>query len=441
MQPAEDALIPEPAQPFATEKPDRDRGAPPPGTDAKARLGDFEMETARSSTPTKPWRLLHLIYVVAGVALFIKLWLTIGLPLIVLLFIALMGAAVGGAVILARRRTTRQDSLLWIMAIAAENRMPLAPAVAAFADQYRGRSRARIMELANQLEGGSSLSDALARQRKIASRDAVLLTRVGEATGQLPQALRIAAAARSARLPIWIAIASRLGYLLLLLLGLQAVFGFLLYFIMPKFEAIFRDFGVSLPEVTVTTIEASHWIIKYFFLIGWVPIVELVLLVFLPFSFVSWGDYDVPLFDRLLGRRHTALLFRSLSFVVRADTPIESGLSLLADQYPTRWVRRRLIAARNDVRQGSDWIESLWRYHLIRAADGEVLRSAEAVDNLGWALDELAESSERRLAIKFQMLVQTFFPLVVLMLGLVVFVTALAYFAPLVKIISEISDR
>ena len=61
--------------------------------------------------------------------------------------------------------------------------------------------------------------------------------------------------------------------------------------------------------------------------------------------------------------------------------------------------------------------------------------------NLGWALDELAESSERRLAIKFQMLVQTFFPLVVLMLGLVVFVTALGYFAPLVKIISEIGDR
>ena len=297
------------------------------------------------------------------------------------------------------------------------------------------------MVLARELDGGASLPDALARQRKIASKDAVLLTRVGEATGKLPEALRIAATARSARLPIWIAIASRLGYLLLLLLGLQLVFAFLLYFIMPKFEAIFRDFGVSLPEVTVATIDASHWMVRYSPLFLWIPIVELALLGFLPFSFINWGDYNVPLFDRLLGRRHTALLFRSLSLVVHSGMPIESGLSLLADNYPTAWVRRRLVAARNDVRQGSDWIESLWRYHLLKPADGEVLHSAMAVGNLGWALDELAESSERRLAIKFQMLVQTFFPLVVLMLGMVVFVTALGYFAPLVKIISEISDR
>jgi protein transport protein HofC len=127
--------------------------------------------------------------------------------------------------------------------------------------------------------------------------------------------------------------------------------------------------------------------------------------------------------------------------VVHATKPIEFGLTLLGDHYPTRWVRRRLIAARTDVRQGADWIESLGHYHLIRAADGEVLRSAAAVGNLGWALDELAESAERRLAIKFQMVIQTLFPLVVLMLGLVVFVTAVGYFAPLVTLISEISDR
>jgi type II secretory pathway component PulF len=78
---------------------------------------------------------------------------------------------------------------------------------------------------------------------------------------------------------------------------------------------------------------------------------------------------------------------------------------------------------------------------VIRDADAEVLRSATAVGNLGWALDELAESSERKLAIKFQIVIQTLFPLVVILLGLVVFVTALGYFTPLVKIIAELSDR
>ena len=64
-----------------------------------------------------------------------------------------------------------------------------------------------------------------------------------------------------------------------------------------------------------------------------------------------------------------------------------------------------------------------------------------AVGNLAWALDELAESNERRLVIKFQFVLQTLFPLIVLMLGLVVFVTAAAYFAPLVTLISRLGDR
>ena len=40
--------------------------------------------------------------------------------------------------VVARLRTSRQDALLSLLAIAAERGMPLAPAVAAFADQFRG---------------------------------------------------------------------------------------------------------------------------------------------------------------------------------------------------------------------------------------------------------------------------------------------------------------
>jgi protein transport protein HofC len=188
-------------------------------------------------------------------------------------------------------------------------------------------------------------------------------------------------------------------------------------------------------------IEGAHMIVKYFYLVSWAPPLEVLLLIFLPFSFIGWGNYDIPLFDRLLGRRHTALLFRSLSLVIHSNYPIEAGLSVMADHYPTPWVRRRLVAARNGVREGADWIESLLQHYLIKPSDAEVLRSAAAVGNLGWALDELAESSERRLAIRFQMAIQTLSPLVVVMFGMVVFVTAVGFFSPLVKIISELSER
>jgi len=430
----------DPADPTPTEKTEQELVEPKKAAQADPAWEGLGVNAAWTSAGGGSWRLAHLMYLIAGVAVFFWLYRTIGPPLLILMFIGLVAAAIGGSIILARRRAIRQDALFWIMAIAAENRMPIAAAVDAFAGQYRGKSRRRIMDLAHQLRGGLSLPEALASKSKLASRDAVLLAWVGDATGRLPQALRIAATSQSERLPIWTAIASRLAYLLLMLLGLQTILGFLLYFIMPRFESIVRDFGLRLPEITIMMIHVTSGVLNYRGLFGWLPLVELILLIFLPVSFLNWGNYHVPLFDRLLGRRHTALVFRSLSLVVHASKPIEFGLSLLAGHYPTRWIRRRLIAARSDVRQGADWIESLRRYRLIRAADGEVLLAAAAVGNLGWALEELAESSERRLAIKFQMVIQTLFPLVVVMLGLVVVVTAVGYFAPMLAIISKIND-
>ena len=153
----------------------------------------------------------------------------------------------GAGVIQARRRSTRQDSLLWVLAIASEHEMPLTPAVAACAEQYWGPAYARIMGLAARLSGGTMLPEALEQSRGVVSRDAVLLAWVGQASGKLPRALRLAATSRATQLPIWTSIAARLAYILGVLLVMQTITSFILYFIVPKFEAIFKDFGLSLP--------------------------------------------------------------------------------------------------------------------------------------------------------------------------------------------------
>jgi len=420
----------------------------PQSTPASELERDLDLDPAELafSSRRQPWRVRHLMYLVAVVAGLLWLGLLIS-DSVVIVFLLILGlavilfvAAMGACVIVARGGATRQDSLLWILAIAAEKEMPLAPAVVAFADQYRGLSYRRIIDLAAQLNWGTMLPEALERTRKVVSRDAVLLAWVGQAAGMLPKALRMAAGSRSSHLPIWTSIAARLSYILLLLLAMQAVSGLVLYFIIPKFEAIFSDFGTALPGVTILVIESTHFVLRYGWPVLLIPVIEVVLLVALPFSFLNWGNYSVPYFDHLLRRRHTALVLRSLALAVEGNKPVLLGVSTLARHYPTFWMRRRLIGVEADVRQGVDWIQALWRHGLIRPADAEVLQSAAAVGNLGWALSELAETTERRLAIRFQAVVQTLFPLVVVMLGMVVFILAVAYFLPLVQLIQRVTD-
>ena len=385
------------------------------------------------------------MYLVAFVAVLAWVFVLVrGSHLLVALLVVgsallLFVSAMGTGVILAWRGATRQDTLLQILAIAAEGKLPLAPAVAAFADQYRGIAHRQVMNVAARLNSGTRLPEALESARGLVTRDAILMAWIGEAAGLLPKALRTAATSRSSQLPIWTSIASRLSYILMLTLSMQGICGFVLFFIVPKLEAISRDFNLSLPRMTILVIQASQFLTRYGAPAILVPLFEVGLLIFLPFSFLGWGSYSVPIFDRLLGRRHTALVLRSLSLMVEAGKPVSLALQILAGHYPAFWVRRRLAHADSDVRHGIEWIQALWRQRLIGSADADVLAAAEAVGNLPWALSELAATLERRMANHFQLAIQTLFPLVVLMLGMVVFILVAAYFLPLVNIINSLS--
>jgi type II secretory pathway component PulF len=402
---------------------------------------DSEFEAA-ARLRHEPWRLRHMMGLVAIIA--VALWLVITLRWLILVAIVLMGFAmiVGLGFVLARLRMSRQDSLLGLLAIAAERGMPLSPAVAAFADQFRGKTRRRAMNVIARLDSGGLLPEALAETPKAVSRDAVLMAWVGQVTGMLPQALRLAGTLRAAQLSLWMATATRLAYLMGVFLAVQCVMAFLVYKSFPRhMEAIFRDFGLRLPEITNVVARLSEMLFDYAPVSIMVGISEVLLFMYIPFSFGGWMNYNVPILDRLLTRRHTALILRALSLVIESNKPIAIGLSTLSNHYPTKWVRRRLVRVETDVRLGSDWIDSLWRAGLLRMADVEVLGSAASVGNLPWALRELAETSERRQTNRIQSALQTLFPLVVILIGLAIALLTLAYFLPLVILIGELSDQ
>ncbi len=383
-----------------------------------------------------PWRLWHLLYLILVVA--VVFWLLITYQGFVVPFILVMAAAcsIGAGVIIARGRASQQDSLLWMLSIAADHGMPLATTVAAFANQYSGRYRRRVLRLAALLEQGASLPDALANTPRVVSRDALLLIRMGHENGRLGQSLRTAASVRAGQAPIWANAAARVSYLLGLLLAIQLICGFVMYFIIPKFEAIFNDFGVSLPNVSIALIIASHFYVKYLL---WLPLLTLFLFLYVPFSIAGWSNFDVPLFARFVKRRHSALILRALGLVVESGRPIEQGMHTLASHYPTRWGRRKLAAAARQVHEGIDWRKALLGQGLIREADAEVLSSASAVGNLPWAMSDLAESAERRQSVRFNVLIQTLFPIVILAFGALVLFMAVGFFGPLVELIGRLS--
>ena len=386
-------------------------------------------------------RVQHMMYwvgvcaVVVWLATVTPVWLIVGA--IVLMF----AGAIASAVLFARRTSTQQESLLWALAIAAERSMPLAPAALAFADQFNGSFRARVQLLASLLNDGHPLPEALDQVPGLFTREADVLVRTGWSTGTLARSLREAAAARTMRQAVWGALASRFFYIANVFLFIQVISGFIIYFYAPRYEAIFRDFGIKLPRFTIATINFSHMLGDF---AGGAPLIllillELIILALLPFGLFNVFEWNLPFTDYIYRRRHTTLVLRSLALATEGGKPITSGLASLVRDYPSSWVRKRLIRVDDDIRRGLDWVVSLEENDLLRQSDAGVLSAAQRVGNLSWALREMAESNERRLGYRLQFWLQMLFPLAVIALGALVFVFCVAYFAPLVRLIEVLS--
>ncbi|MDR3638651.1 MAG: type II secretion system F family protein [Isosphaeraceae bacterium] len=401
--------------------------------------------TPNERPPARRQRFLlqHMMLVVlfAGVGIWLLILSFQYLGWLALVLLVFLGAALaaGSVVVGVKGFWTQQDAVLRALAIAADRGMPLAPALQAIADHCGFFLRARVLALADTLQAGAPFPDALDMTPGVLPPDAEVIARVGYDTGVLPGALREAADARVALPSTWGWIVARLCYLMGVLLVLQSVIGFISYFILPKFEAIFKDFGAPLPQFTILVIQATHAAIRY----GWASALlvglEVAILFLLPLTLVGWLNVGIPVLDRLFIRRHSALILRALAGVVESGQPLNRAFGTLARRYPRTWVRDQLRMVALDIDRGQDWCEALRNNGLIGGPEVAALDAARRVGNLPWTLRQTAETLERRLAYRMQAWLQLIFPVLVLMVGGVVFAVAVAYFAPLVSLIERLA--
>jgi protein transport protein HofC len=398
--------------------------------------------TPNTSAPAESrLRLGHLMVLVALCAVFCWLAAKGGYYIIVLAGILFLAASgVGTSVALIRRRSSLQGAFLTWLAIAVERGMPLPEAVESFAEQCGGRYRRLLLAAADRLRHGAPVTHALSL-RGVLPSEARVLVWAGCATGDLAGALREAAAVGAERQSLWFPLASRLSYLLYALLVIQTIAGFVLYYITPKFEAIFRDFGVSLPTSTLTVIRIGHAISgQWSWAAALVAGLEYIAAVCLPFAVAGGAFGRLPLADRFLLRRHTALILRALARFVERDRPLWEAVGALAKIVPAGGIRRWLRRVADDLDHGADWCRSLHSRGLIRTVDAALLESAQRAGNLPWALRETAEGGERRLSYRIQAWIGMLFPVAVIALGCLVFLLAVAYFQPLVTLIEALTE-
>ncbi|HEY3969159.1 MAG TPA: type II secretion system F family protein [Planctomycetaceae bacterium] len=351
------------------------------------------------------------------------------------------------AVTFVRVKGTQEATLLWALAVGVEKQFPLVPFLQAMADEARGSWRWKVHGLAELLSSDMSIPDALESVPGILPSDTIALIRVGAKTGNLSGALREAAmlARRRGESPV----ANIIGtffHVGLVMFALTCIGGAVMYYVIPKYKAIFNGFNVKMPVLTESMISvgnagANFW---YLIVLG-VPLALAGLWIGTAFCFDLlglgpwWGRNPFAASVRFSPRLKTPPLLRCLAVCIEGGRPLTQALSSLSENHPDFFFRRQLSLIFDDVARGDECWLALRGCGMLHRGEPDLLEAAQRVGNLPWTLRSMADNIERRALYRFQIAMQFIDPALTLAAGFVIATFCVSMFLPLIELLDKLS--
>lgn len=342
-----------------------------------------------------------------------------------------------------KRRGDRRQ-LLWAIGTAARGGLPLAPAIRALAEERGSMFHRRLQRLANALDQGIPLPQAVTATigRTTADGDVELAVchRFHALADILPDHQSDADATDVARLKV---MESLLYFAALFCLLIQMLL-FSSVYLLPQFQAMLREFGITrLPRPLGSWIRFVQWLqdITPSWALGIVfgnliiLIVLFIVLIFLHHLHVM--PRNVWLVSRLGQPLDRARILEALALIVQRGESLPEGLRFLADIYPKRLWRSRLQAAARAINAGQDWAEGLRAGKILSPGQLALARAGAGAGNLAWVFRELAGTLRRRYTFRLRLLIQTITPVVIVVFGLLFGCIALLVFVPLTELILQ----
>ena len=118
-------------------------------------------------------------------------------------------------------------------------------------EQLKGKELSRILsQLQRDLEGGNSLSEAMANQPQRFSAFERQSIRMGEQTGKMGEVLSRISVFYEQRIRLRRKVVQALSYPVAVVLVAILVLGFMIAFVVPMFEDVFARFDAALPPLT-----------------------------------------------------------------------------------------------------------------------------------------------------------------------------------------------
>lgn len=316
--------------------------------------------------------------------------------------------------------------------------------------QKPGMLKNSLKQITEDVEGGATLSEAMARHPKAFDRLYTNMVAAGEAGGVLDVILQRLADFLEKSQKLRRKVVGAMIYPIVVITIAMGITLAIVIFLVPKFRDIFKDFGVKqLPVTTEFLIGVSNWLIQGS-PPGWLVIIFSPLIVWMIYKLIRQayiGRYivdtiwlKVPVIGQIISKSGIARFTRTLGTLISAGVPILEALKITKDTTGNEVYASMLGKVHDSIREGDSFANPLRASKCVDSIVVNMVDVGEETGELDKMLYKIADNYDDEVDTLVASLVSLLEPVLVVVLGTIVGFIVISLYMPMIALIQSLTQ-
>jgi type IV pilus assembly protein PilC len=333
------------------------------------------------------------------------------------------GILAGISILLSRIKTRDVVILSRQLSTLFEAKVPIVTSLKLLAGETENPAlKKKLTKLLEDIQGGTSISDAMARQPEVFSKFFVSMVRSGEESGKLDEVFSYLASYLERNYEISSKAKGALVYPAFVLTAFIGVMVLMLVYVIPKLSDILRETGQSLPLYTQAIMAASDFLLKYglFVLIALIiGVIALLAYLRTPGGKVAFSRFQlkIPYLGTLYRKLYLSRMMDNFETLLSAGISAVRTLELTADVIENEVYRQIITESVDAVKSGTSISESFSRYKDMPGLVVQMIRVGEETGKLSFVLKTLASFYKKEIDTTIETLMSLIEPALIIVLG------------------------
>ena len=323
--------------------------------------------------------------------------------------------------------------------------IPLLDSMEILSRQVKDKETKKLYQkIVFELNRGLSFSNCLEKQGKVFPKMLINMLRTSEMTGDLTGVLDDMAAYYKRQDSNRKQIINAMTYPSVLLIFAMAVLTFVITYVVPQFTNMYDSAGANLPQITITVMNISDFIINKWYILLAILVTIIIILVLL-YKYNKKTKYilqyiimHIPVVKNIIEYNQLVTFTGTFATLIKHDVFITDSMDILSKITENEIYKDIIDKAIDNLSKGNGVSVAFKGHWAFPETAYEMLYTGEKTGKLGEMMDHVAafyQEEQTNIVTRLKSLIE---PVMIVMLALLVGVILLAVVVPMFDIYSKL---